>query len=103
MEICQFNPRGDILAVASRHGNIHLVDWRSGAAQVVGELKANSPVKSLWWARDGQGELMSLGDDSHVYVWSVGERRCVKRWQDDGGFGSQIMTGDVGGNYLSIG
>ncbi|EGN94195.1 hypothetical protein SERLA73DRAFT_115150 [Serpula lacrymans var. lacrymans S7.3] len=103
MEMCAFNPTGDILAVAGRRGYIHLVDWRSGTAQVTGELKANTAIKSIWWARGGRGELMSLGEDSQVYVWDIGQRRCVKRWQDEGGFGSRLMSGDKAGNYLAIG
>ncbi|KAF9231599.1 WD40-repeat-containing domain protein [Melanogaster broomeanus] len=104
METCAFSPSGDVLAVAGRRGHIHLVDWRSGAAQVVGGLKANAAIKSLWWSRAGEGsELLSLTEDSQVYVWDVGQRKCVKRWQDDGGFGSRIMGGDQRGSYLSIG
>jgi U3 small nucleolar RNA-associated protein 18 len=103
MEISSFNPTGDILAVAGRRGQVHLVDWRSGAAQVVGGLKANSNIKSLWWSRAGEGELLGLTDDSQVYVWDIGQRKCVKRWQDEGGFGSQILGGDNEGKYLTVG
>ena len=106
MEICAFNPAGEVLAVAGRHGYVHLVDWKSGGGQVVGSLKMNAPVKSLWWVRGGSEEgrqLVSLGDDAEVYVWDVGERRCVRRWQDDGGFGSVTMSGDGAGKYLAIG
>ena len=105
MEICAFSPTGDVLAVAGRRGHIHLVDWRSGAAQVVAGLKANAGIRSLWWSRGGQGpgELLSLTEDSQVYVWDVGQRKCVKRWQDEGGFGSRIMGGDQRGGYLAIG
>jgi len=67
-------------------------------------VKMNSAVKALWWARGpGRTELMSLGEDAEVYVWSVGERKCVRRWKDDGGFGSIVMSGDAGGRYLGIG
>jgi len=105
MDICAFNPTGDVLAVAGRRGHIHLVDWRSGAAQVVAGLKANAGIRSLWWSRSGQGPstLLSLTEDSQVYVWDVGQRKCVKRWQDEGGFGSRIMRGDQRGDYLAIG
>ncbi|EIW86071.1 WD40 repeat-like protein [Coniophora puteana RWD-64-598 SS2] len=107
MDTSAFNPTGDILAVAGRRGAVHLVDWRSGSAQVVGSLKANSAIKSLWWARGpaaaGRGELMALGEDSSVYVWDVGQRRCVKRWTDEGGFGSRLMRGDRRGRYLTVG
>ncbi|KAH7906953.1 WD40-repeat-containing domain protein [Hygrophoropsis aurantiaca] len=103
MEVSAFSPTGDILAVAGRRGHIHLVDWRSGAAQVVGGLKANATVRSLWWSRAGGGELLSMGEDSQVYIWDVGQRKCVKRWQDDGGFGSRGVSGDKSGRYLTIG
>ncbi|KIK15415.1 hypothetical protein PISMIDRAFT_640852 [Pisolithus microcarpus 441] len=103
MEMCAFSPDGDILAVAGRRGYIHLVDWRSGSAQVVAGLKANAAIKSLWWSRVQDGELLSLTQDSQVYVWDVRQRKCVRRWQDEGGFGSRIMSGDQQGNYLSIG
>ncbi|KAG6334326.1 hypothetical protein ID866_4761 [Astraeus odoratus] len=91
MDTCAFSPDGDVLAVAGRRGHIHLVDWRSGAAQVVAGLKANAPVKSLWWSRAREGELLSLTEDSQVYVWDVRQRKCTKRWQDEGGFGSRIL------------
>ncbi|KAG2072987.1 WD40 repeat-like protein [Suillus decipiens] len=103
MDISSFNPTGEILAVAGRRGHVHLVDWRSGAAQVVGELKANANVKSLWWSKAGAGELLGLTEDSHVYVWNIGQRKCVKRWQDEGGFGSRLFGGDGQGKYLTIG
>jgi U3 small nucleolar RNA-associated protein 18 len=106
MEICAFNSTGEVLAVAGRRGYVHLVDWKSGAGQVVGSLKMNAGVKSLWWVegRRGEGrELMSLSDNAEIYVWDVAERRCTRRWQDDGGFGSRIIHGDKSGKYLAIG
>ncbi|KAF9814812.1 hypothetical protein IEO21_04920 [Rhodonia placenta] len=103
MEICAFDPSGGVLAVAGRRGNVHLVDWRGGQGQVVGSVKMNAGVKSVWWGGASGTELMSLGEDSEVYVWDVGERRCVKRWKDDGGFGSHLMSGDKAGRYFATG
>ncbi|EPQ61287.1 WD40 repeat-like protein [Gloeophyllum trabeum ATCC 11539] len=104
METCAFSPDGSVLAVAGRRGAVHLVDWQSGGGQVVGSVKMNAGVKSVWWARGGEGrELMTLSQDSEVYVWDVGERRCVRRWREDGGFGSQVMAGDNADRYLAIG
>jgi len=49
-----------------------------------------------------QNFVLSGSEDSQVYVWDVRQRKCVKRWQDEGGFGSRIMSGDQRGSYLSI-
>ncbi|CCL98939.1 uncharacterized protein FIBRA_00946 [Fibroporia radiculosa] len=102
MEICAFDPSGEVLAVAGRRGHVHLVDWK-GQGQVVGSVKMNVGVKSLWWAGGDRGELMGLGENSEVYVWDVGQRRCIRRWKDDGGFGSHIMSGDRAGRHLAVG
>lgn len=86
---------------------MHLVDWKAGAGQVVGSVKANAGVKAVWWGRgngNGSGrELMTLGEDAEVYVWDVSERRCIRRWKDEGGFGSRVLCGDRAGGYVAIG
>ncbi|KAJ6460371.1 WD40-repeat-containing domain protein [Mycena vitilis] len=106
MEVTAFNPSGDLLAVAGRGGNVHLLDWKSGAGQVVGDLKCGATVKSLWWTGAGAdgGELAALTNDSEVYLWDVGERRCVRRWKDEGGFrgSGRAMTGSSKG-WLAVG
>jgi U3 small nucleolar RNA-associated protein 18 len=104
METCAFSPTGEILAVAGRRGYIHLVDWRAGGAQVIGSVKMNKGVRDIWWTRgSAAGRLMSLAEDSVVYIWDVAERRCLRRYQDEGGFGCSIMSGDCAGKYLAIG
>ncbi|KAF4566537.1 hypothetical protein EYR36_011968 [Pleurotus pulmonarius] len=92
-----FDPSGgSLLAVAGRGGYVHLVDWGSGSGQVIDSLKMSSAVKGLWWD-DGQSVgggdyLVSLSNDSEVYIWDVGSRRCVRRWRDEGGFrGAGLM------------
>ena len=101
MEICGYSPTGDILAVAGRRGYVHLVDWRRGGGQVVGSLKMNSGIKDLWWSNDQH--LMTLGGNAEVYLWDVGGRQCVRRWKEEGGFGSIVMSGSRNNSYLAIG
>ena len=124
MELSAFSPYpGDILAVAGRGGHVHLVDWKSGAGQVVASLKcgaAGGGVKSLWWvpassstssnpsplgsslvepsSASSRPHLAVLSGDAEVYLWDVGQRRCVRRWKDDGGFrgAGRCMAGAVG-------
>ncbi|KAF8883837.1 WD40-repeat-containing domain protein, partial [Infundibulicybe gibba] len=120
LEISAFSPdTGDLLAVAGRGGYIHLVDWNSGAGQVVGSLKCGGGgggIKSLWWTSENDGANAALGGgaamngDAEVYIWDVGERKCIRRWKDDGGFrgAGGVMTGSRGGHdgkggWLAVG
>ncbi len=135
MELSAFSPYpGDILAVAGRGGHVHLVDWKSGAGQVVASLKcgaAGGGVKSLWWvpassstssdpllpfgsslvessSASSRPHLVVLSGDAEIYLWDVGQRRCVRRWKDDGGFrgAGRCMAGAVGHGgegWLAIG
>ncbi|KAJ4485241.1 WD40-repeat-containing domain protein [Lentinula aciculospora] len=121
MEVTAFEPStGSMLAVAGRGGYVHLVDWKSGAGQVIGSLKCSNGgggVKGLWWASPsserspelatGSRECLTvLTGDSEVYLWDVGERRCVRRWKDEGGFrgAGRVLTGNgKGSSWLAIG
>jgi len=107
MDVCAFNPSGDLLAVAGRRGYVHLAHWPhtgggGGAGQVIGSVKANAGVRALWWLPNGR-ELMTLGEDAEAYLWDVATRRCVHRWKDDGGFGSRVLAGDRSGGYVAVG
>jgi len=46
---------------------------------------------------------LSLAEDSEIYVWDIAQRKCLKRWKDEGGFGSRLLSGDPNGRYLAIG
>jgi U3 small nucleolar RNA-associated protein 18 len=107
MEKFRFSPdTGDILAVGGRRGYVHLVDWSasgvSRGGQVIGEVKMNDAVKGIAWQREGK-ELLTLGENSEVYVWDVGTRKCVDRWKDDGGFGGNGLETSNNGEWTAVG
>lgn len=116
-----FNPTGEILGVAGGKGaQVHLVDWKSGAGQVIGSLKCagGGSVSGLWWFGGSSSSAQSLGEtssrdhlailtsDAEVYLWDVAERRCVKRWKDEGGYrgAGRTLAGTQSGNgYMAVG
>ncbi|GAA5837474.1 hypothetical protein JCM11251_002117 [Rhodosporidiobolus azoricus] len=107
MERFRFSPgAGDVLAVGGRRGYVHLVDWSSSGVsrggQVIGEVKMNVAVKGIAWQREGK-ELLTLGEDSEVYVWDIGTRKCVDRWRDEGGFGSVALETSKNGEWTAVG
>ncbi|GAA6060238.1 hypothetical protein JCM10212_003478 [Sporobolomyces blumeae] len=107
MERFAFSPgTGDVLAVGGRRGYVHLVDWSasgvSRGGQVIGEVKMNDAVKGIAWQRDGK-ELLTLGENSEVYVWDIGSRKCVDRWKDDGGFGGMGLATSGNGEWTAVG
>lgn len=101
-ETFEFAPDGKMVAVAGRNGHVHLLEWRGVSSQVVASVKANSTVKALAWRRGG-AELLTVGEDAEVVVWSVAERRCVGRWKDDGGFGTCAMATDRWDKWTVVG
>ncbi|KAK4050785.1 U3 snoRNP protein [Microbotryomycetes sp. JL201] len=106
LERFKFSQDGDMLAVGGRRGYVHLVDWSAGGVskggQVFGEVKMNVAVKGIAWQRDGK-ELLTLGEDSEVYVWDVGTRKCITRWKDEGGFGACTLETDNSARYTAVG
>ncbi|ESK97867.1 cgi-48 family protein [Moniliophthora roreri MCA 2997] len=98
MDISSFSPTGELLGVAGRGGYVHLVDWKASGT---------SGVKGLWWVPpsvlpseeggDARTHLAVLTGDSEIYIWDVAERRCVRKWRDEGGFrgAARVLAGSA--------
>ncbi|EUC65588.1 U3 small nucleolar RNA-associated protein, putative [Rhizoctonia solani AG-3 Rhs1AP] len=101
-DVNAFSRDGRTLAIAGRQGRVRLLDWAS--VSVVGEIKASASVKSIWWStRDDTGpEMYTLDANAEVCAWDARMRRCLRRWRDDGGFGTTIAT-EGAGRYTAIG
>jgi len=61
-------------------------------------------VLDLVWDLDGR-ELSVLGgrDGAEVEVWDVGERKVVRKWQDDRAFGGAVMQRSADGAFTAVG
>lgn len=127
LSLTSFSTHGDLLAVAGRGGYVHLVDWKTGAGQVISSLKCSASgggggIQGLWWVppgfsdtalgdgmvsgSSGSSKLAVLTGNAEIYLWDVGQRKCVKRWQDEGGFRSagRVLAGGSGGaGYMAVG
>jgi len=102
METTAFSSTGDVLAVAGRNGIVQLLDFKNGGQQLA-SLKCTSGggIQDMWFGDNQQ--LTVLTTDAEVYAWDIGQRKCVKRWQDFGGYrgSAKVMAGSS--RWLSIG
>lgn len=100
------SPNGDILAVGGRSGSIQLLDLKN-SGQAIGQLKCGSSggVQSIWFPRNSGNEdqVAVLTQESEVYIWDITARKCLRRWQDFGGFrgSAKVITGSS--DYLTVG
>ncbi|KAF8761986.1 WD40 repeat-like protein [Rhizoctonia solani] len=101
-DVNAFSRDGRTLAIAGRQGRVRLLDWAS--VGIVGEIKASASVKSIWWSArdDTDPEMYTLDANAEICAWDVRMRRCLRRWRDDGGFGTTIAT-EGPGRYTAVG
>jgi len=101
-----FSPDGSQLAIAGRRGYVHLLAWNADGSgcgsHVIGRVKTNAAVRSIAWRRNG-AELVTLCDDSCLYTWDVGTRRCISKRPDEGGFGACSLALDANDRYAAVG
>jgi U3 small nucleolar RNA-associated protein 18 len=104
---------GTTLAIAGKGSSIHLFDWKnststspstispSNASIATLTLPTTTGISGMFWR--SERELMTLSNESEVFVWDVGMRRCVERWRDVGGFrrGGGCLAGWTGSNASS--
>jgi U3 small nucleolar RNA-associated protein 18 len=98
---------------------------------VIGSLKCSGSsgsagaggIHGLWWipptlsdgalgdtgaaaSSSSNSRLAVLSGDSEVYIWDVAQRKCIDRWQDEGGFrrAGRVLAGTTqGSGYMAVG
>lgn len=93
MHVHAFSPTGSLFAVAAPSSQIHLLDFAHPSSQPIATLKCSAPISSLWFSNSTT--LAALTEDAQVLLWDVGERKCVRKWNDVGGFrgGGGVLAG----------
>ncbi|KAH6905958.1 hypothetical protein BKA70DRAFT_1500173 [Coprinopsis sp. MPI-PUGE-AT-0042] len=54
----------------------------------------------------GVPKLAVLTGDAEIYLWHVSQRKCIKRWQDEGGSrgAGRVLAGGSGrAGYMAVG
>ncbi|KAF4527618.1 hypothetical protein B566_EDAN015421 [Ephemera danica] len=75
------SPDGRMLGVSGRDGSVMLMTARS--REWIGTVKMSGKCHALTFNSDGS-QLLTYGKEGGVYIWDVGERRCIHRFHDDG-------------------
>ena len=67
-----FNAGGDTIAVVTRTGDLHLVDWRQGVNLAASIIVAHSGKDSFHLVFDPDGvDFATSGEDGVVQLWDV--------------------------------
>ncbi|KAG9295388.1 hypothetical protein G9A89_013417 [Geosiphon pyriformis] len=94
------SPCGGYIVFAGRDGYLILIN--SQTKQWIANMKINDSIKGFDWSGDGK-YLFCIGGDADIYQWDVGARRCVHRFQDDGGFKPTSIALSNNDEYIAIG
>ncbi|KAI8381519.1 WD40-repeat-containing domain protein [Radiomyces spectabilis] len=100
LEKFSISPCGKYIAFLGNSGHIILVSYLT--KQWIANLKMNGTVVSADWSSDGR-YLFGIGSLGEVYQWDVGQRECVKRWQDDGSLRPHIIRVSRNDKFFATG
>ncbi|KAJ9059262.1 U3 snoRNP protein [Entomophthora muscae] len=96
------SPNSTYLAfMSSFNSGIHLASGQTKMLIGTLRLPAGIPRAAVW--DNEERYLYTLAESSEVFVWDPRTMRCVKRFQDYGGFKASTMALSPDNAYLSIG
>lgn len=87
--------------MSSFNSSIHLASGQTKMLIGTLRLPVGIPRAAVW--DNEERYLYTLSESSDVFVWDPRTMRCVKRFQDHGGFKASTMAISPDGSYLSIG
>lgn len=100
LEAFTLSPDGRYMAVRAMNGHIIIVSTRT--KRWVTDLKMSGAAVSMDWSSDGKF-LHTINTEGEAYMWDVGQRDCVKRWIDDGAYGTTRIKTSPENKYMAVG
>lgn len=76
------SPDKSLLAIPGASGTVHVLSGRS--KRPIFELQASGDIRDVCLT---EKQVWGLSGEGEIYLWDVGERKCVGRWRDYGGQG----------------
>lgn len=94
------SPCGQYIAFTLQGGHIGLASMLT--KEWVGDLKMNGSVDSVTWSSNSQ-YIYGAGSAGTIYQFDVGQRECVKQWEDDGAVNNACIQMSPNDQYLATG
>lgn len=96
----RISPCGQYVAFTLQGGHIGLASTLT--KEWVGDLKMNGSVDSIAWSSNSK-YIYGAGSAGSVYQFDVGQRECVKQWDDDGAVNNTCIQMSPNDQYLATG
>jgi U3 small nucleolar RNA-associated protein 18 len=82
-------------------GNVVLFSNRT--RQIAHTLKMSGAVTCAAFSADGGPYMWTGGPESEIFKWDMRMRRCVNRFRDQGGIGTEAIANSPDGRWQAVG
>ena len=89
------------MAVACQESG-YILMLNQDSKKLLFDLKMNGSCQSVAFSPD-ERHLFSVGDESEIYQWDLGTRKCMGRVADSGGFNTTKLAVSPNGQLLASG
>lgn len=100
LEKFALSPDGKYIAAKGSNGLIHVLS--ASSKEVLFEMRMNDVLTSLEFSPDSS-KLFSHGCGGRVYIWDIGTRRCINKFEDEGSITGTSLAMSPNGHFLAAG